>query len=161
MALPCCRLRTASQIATSARAVQCAHLGSGCKRIAHAYPSPRARRHSTHTGAEDPYLWFEEGSGFHAVLHRNGCKDGVGCDPSVSGQHAYSLDGKAWHLSAADAYNATVHYTDGTTEVLKSRERPHLILDPSSGKPTHLVTGANCNRPASPGRTITHIQPIK
>jgi hypothetical protein len=111
-------------------------------------------------GAEDPYLWFETGSGYHAVLHRNGCKKGVGCDPKVSGQHAYSEDGKSWHLSAVDAYNATVYYTDGTTEELQSRERPHLILDPASGKPTHLVTGANCNRPDSPGRTITHIQPI-
>ena len=151
-------------------------------------------------GSEDPYLWSktharpeaqveaqaggaaggegqESGAAtpvvsFHAILHRNGCKGGVGCSPHVSGQHAYSVDGAHWSLSGASAYNATVQYADGTVDQLLSRERPHLILDPKSGAPTHLVTGAS--EPARGGggggssssgwaddHTVTHIQPIR
>ena len=112
-------------------------------------------------GAEDPYLYRDARTGaYHAVLHRNGCKDGgAGCSPAVSGQHAYSPDGFKWHLSAADAYTASVTYTDGATEMLRQRERPHLILDPVSGVPTHLITGAGVG--AGTDYTYTHIQPIR
>jgi hypothetical protein len=85
----------------------------------------------------------------HAILHRNGCKGGAGCEPSVSGQHAFSADGYTWHLSKANAYTATVEYTNGSTVDLLKRERPHLILDPASGVPTHLVTGAGERDPSA------------
>ena len=115
-------------------------------------------------GAEDPYLYAKQGPtgvSFHAILHRNGCKGGVGCEPHVSGQHAFSFDGYEWHLSAANAYNASVLYDDGSVEELATRERPHLILDPVTKEPTHLVAGAGLKGFGPGGRTITHIQPIR
>ena len=42
--------------------------------------------------------------------------------------------------------------------VVRARCRPHLILDPATNEPTHLVTGAGVG---PGGRTITHIQPIR
>ena len=65
----------------------------------------------------------------------------TGC--SAAGRHAFSVDdGRTWAYAAHDAYGRRVDYSDGTSEELYCRARPSLIFDPASGRPSHLVTGA-------------------
>lgn len=85
--------------------------------------------------AEDPFIWYQNSTrSYHALLHGLGGCDGVGC-------HAFSADGFTWTLSAASAYNYTVYFVDGTNTTFARRERPHLVLDPDTGAPTHLING--------------------
>lgn len=69
-----------------------------------------------------------------APRRMGGCAD-VGC-------HGYSADGVSWTLSATPAYGYGVELDDGSSMTLKRRERPQLVFDPASGRPTHLINGA-------------------
>lgn len=57
----------------------------------------------------------------------------------VSG-HAFSPDGLTWAVSPDPPYGAVVDFTDGTSVVVPTRERPKLIFG-ADGNPTHLVNG--------------------
>jgi len=46
------------------------------------------------------------------------------------GSHSFSSDGKTWHYGGA-AYSNNISYTDGSSELLRRRERPHLVFDPT------------------------------
>lgn len=84
---------------------------------------------------EDPFLWFQpETQSFHALFHNmGGCTD-MGC-------HAFSKDSVHWTLSLQPAYSSTVQFDNGQTLKMKRRERPQLVFDPVSGRPTHLING--------------------
>jgi hypothetical protein len=85
---------------------------------------------------EDPFLFHQpETDSFHALFHTMGGCPEVGC-------HAFSKDGFSWRVSPGGAYNFSVSLDNGATVQLKRRERPQLVVDPRSGKPTHLLNGA-------------------
>ena len=89
---------------------------------------------------EDPYLFYQpETDSFHALFHTMGGCPQVGC-------HAFSKDGTAWRVSPGGAYNFTVALSSGATVELKRRERPQLVYDPKTGKPTHLINGAEATQ---------------
>eukprot|EP01043_Picozoa_sp_COSAG02_P009956 COSAG02_NODE_343_length_24147_cov_30.662051_19_plen_165_part_00 len=77
-------------------------------------------------------------------------------------QHCNSMmrrhDGRHWTYTGT-AFNTTVQFSDGSTEVFKRRERPHVIFaDPNRATtPTHLSTGVVYG-PAD--ACFTLIQPI-
>ena len=57
--------------------------------------------------------------------------------------HAYSPTGASgdWHWqTSAAAYTNAVTMTNGSTVHLGRRERPHLLFDSATGRPTHLFT---------------------
>jgi hypothetical protein len=105
---------------------------------------------------EDPYLFFQpETDSYHALFHTMGGCPEVGC-------HAFSADGLTWHVAPGGAYNFSVALDDGSTVVLKRRERPQLVFDPQSGKPTHLINGAEAAQKdgGQEDRTFSIIVPL-
>jgi len=111
-------------------------------------------------GAEDPFLYqtkHDDGTPvFHAILHNlYGCGTGLGSRPC--GTHAFSLDGWEWNLSGSGAYHRNIHFTDGSELVAVSRERPHLVLNDTTGLPTALITGTGYVGDA----TFTLVQPLQ
>jgi hypothetical protein len=89
--------------------------------------------------AEDPFLWYQRSTNsYHALLHGLG---GCGAGAAGVGCHAFSADGARWTLGSAPAYNFTVRFSDGSNTTFRRRERPHLVLDPDTGAPTHLING--------------------
>ena len=95
--------------------------------------------------AEDPFLWFQHATAsYHALFHSLGACADVGC-------HAYSRDGVSWTLSPTPAYGFAVAFDDGTNTTFTRRERPHLLLDPTTGAATHLINGVQPPRSLQPG----------
>lgn len=99
---------------------------------------------------EDPFCWQQrEDLSLHCLYH-NGRSSTTNL-----GLHAFSADGKQWHKPAqnydsacAEHRNCSAMYTnlveldDGTSTTLVGRERPSLLFDPATGRPTHLYNGA-------------------
>ena len=113
-------------------------------------------------GYEDPTVWPDPTrSGiYHAVFH-----DMIGgwhrpeYNNTQVGAHAYSADGGSTWVQTGVAFNLTAQYVDGTSVTFVQRERPHIVLDPKSGAPTHLVSGVTWSlAPTLPTSTI--VQPI-
>jgi hypothetical protein len=85
---------------------------------------------------EDPWVWrtARGGGSWHALFHD--------MDPDLpAGRHAYSRDGATWTLTDELAYNGTVVFADGSNVTYSKRERPHLLLNESTGDPLVLFTG--------------------
>ena len=83
---------------------------------------------------EDPYLWWQpETRSYHALFHTMGGCSGVGC-------HAFSADARSWRVGATPAFDFDVEFDDGRTVTMKRRERPQLVFDPATGRPTHLIS---------------------
>lgn len=90
--------------------------------------------------SEDPFLWQQQGgeqreAGLGHILYHNG----------PHGYHAYGpLNGTSpWLLSPTGAYAFTlnVSVSDGTTVLLKRRERPELRFNTQDGSPAMLYNG--------------------
>ena len=97
---------------------------------------------------EDPYLWMDTRGNFHLLAHRYDYRDGYPANPNqtepllVSG-HGFSVDGLDWHFNVEQQpYDAVVKFANGTVQQFSTFERPHLVFDKTSGRPTHLVTAA-------------------
>ena len=54
-------------------------------------------------------------------------------------------------------YNGTITFSNGTTLTLARMERPVLLFDEQSGRPTHLINGV---QPFSHPYTFTLIQKV-
>ena len=116
-------------------------------------------------GGEDNYLYVDHRGHFHCLFHKSPFSD-----LKAQGGHGFSVDGINWHSSDIPAYSSEQLYADGHTATYGKRERPHLIFDPASGEPTHLVNGvclhdnwAECNNNPWPGyfdRTFTTVSPL-
>jgi len=93
---------------------------------------------------EDPYLWIDE-RGWHLLAHyQNNHKI-----RDTRGGYAWSLDGLSWTLETlprngtASAWDSSISWTNGSSRTLARRQRVSIIRDPRSGRPTHLVNGAD------------------
>jgi hypothetical protein len=112
-------------------------------------------------GLEDMFLWRTRGGAFHALFH-----DMQGGEFSAAAvSHGWSTDGLSWAVGRAGAVaNHTVVFTDGDSDELGARERPHLIFG-ASGEVLALSTSAcpGGNRWQHPNESdfsFTLLQPV-
>jgi hypothetical protein len=92
---------------------------------------------------EDPFLWTDEQGNWHLLSHAYNLKDTISCARSTVSAHAFSRDGKDWHLLEPylAPYGHTIEHTDGTTKTYSTLERPKIHF--SGHKMTHLVLAAD------------------
>jgi hypothetical protein len=83
---------------------------------------------------EDPYLYKDADGNFHCLFHAFDRADTSISPVFFPGTHAFSRDGKVWYYSGM-AYSNAVHFSDGTVEYMKRRERPHLLFSPGEWAP--------------------------
>lgn len=112
------------------------------------------------TWTEDPFVWRDKRGHWHALAHwmidiveKNGTKY-----PRV-GAHMFSrtLEGE-WRFKVQEAFNSSVAFTDGSTEVFNRRERPKLFFsDDGEVTPLYMVNGV---QPLGSSLSYTLIQPI-
>ena len=105
-------------------------------------------------GLEDPDLWIDARGAYHAVFHA------IEPTSRLTGAHACSTDGLRWHYTGI-AYNATVHFSDGSATTFSRRERPHVVFaNPAHPRtPTHLSTAVQYGGKYGDA-TFTLVQPI-
>ena len=107
------------------------------------------------------------GGGGPGVLHmlRHTGRNTTGAAGNF-GTHQFSEDGGLTWRAFADvhAYGCEATYEDGSAECLIMRERPHLVMDPKTGVPLALSTGAMRGPYRYPewlnARSFTHMQKI-
>ena len=116
-------------------------------------------------GVEDPFVWVDGRSAFHAVFHSQIEND----DQRLCGGHAFSEDGERWTFGGT-AWSNRVPLLDGgggdpRLYRFSRRERPHLVFD-AEGTIVSLTTGVQFgpHSPTSvPGEDgcYTLIQPVR
>lgn len=117
------------------------------------------------SGAEDPSnVWTTTtsdivGQAYHAIFHDEQSTRCMLGQCSANGRHAFSLDGKSWRYSSVDAYQRNVSFVGGTSISVDTRARPHIILDPHTGRPIALSTGLK--ETDASGYVWTLIQPMR
>jgi hypothetical protein len=102
--------------------------------------------------AEDPSVFRDTRGNWHMLVN---ALPG-GCNPKLQqGGHAWSRDGVVWSEPRMGAYNGSIALTDGSTMTCNRRERPQMILDPSTGAPLAMTSGVTqcvtAVPPLSPG----------
>jgi hypothetical protein len=110
---------------------------------------------------EDPFLWRDKRGHWHFLNHDLVDHDfNSGARGPQVGSHLFARSWEGpWALSETIAFNTTVQYTDGTSEVLSRRERPKLYFsDDGLVTPLYLNTGVANH--AYPTGSFTLIQPI-
>ena len=83
---------------------------------------------------EDPFIWQDGRGNFHALFHKF-TDEHPGC-----GGHAFSHNGFDWTLHNVAAYETTVRTADGADHAFNRRERPHLLFEEGTARPTVLYT---------------------
>lgn len=104
---------------------------------------------------EDPFLFQDPRGNFHVIYHvyRTGPIGGdahnclPGHDGAVVSGHAWSPDGLSWTTSATEPYGNVINLTDGSQQLVTTRERPKLLFN-AAGDPTHLSNGV-CPSPGN------------
>ena len=127
------------------------------------------------SGTEDPFVYRDSDSNFHAVFHHM-----YGFDTTehwwldASGGHAFSRDGKtwiygglAWGPSASREQGDIVAFKGGGSFRFTRRERPHLVFR-EDGTISHLATAAQYGLGKNPGEaanngdaSFTLVQPVQ
>lgn len=99
--------------------------------------------------AEDPIVFRDHRGNFHMLMNAMPFL----CVPKVrQGGHSWSSDGINWSEPRVGAFEANVELADGKTLACERRERPQMLLDPSSGMPLALVSAVTgCPKGAFPG----------
>lgn len=102
-------------------------------------------------GLEDLFMWVDK-RGTHMVVHSQAQDHAYDVTlpralfhhKKKRGAYLFSADGKErWSLSDWELFPAEIRWDDGTTQFLLKQQRPSIIFDPQSGKPSHLVTGVD------------------
>ena len=94
-------------------------------------------------------MWQQLDGTLHCLYH-----NGRGGMTNL-GLHTFSTDGKVWrkpaqnygdacakHRNCSAMYTNSVQLDDGSSITLVGRERPSLLFDQATGRPTHLYNGA-------------------
>ena len=93
-------------------------------------------------GYEDGFIWIDTHHNWHVLYHVwSMFLPAYDCSNTTVSAHGFSLNGIDWFTSNNQPYTSIVHFTDGTTQVTPTRERPKLLFS-ASGEPTHLINGA-------------------
>jgi len=102
-------------------------------------------------GLEDLFMWVDH-RGTHMVVHSQAQDHAY--DLSLDratfhhkkkrGAYLFSADGKdRWSLSDWELFPSEIRWDDGTTQFLLKQQRPSLIFDRQTGRPSHLITGVD------------------
>merc|ERR1712048_1364515 len=124
-------------------------------------------------GLEDLFIWHDD-RGTHMIVHSQAQDHAYDMDMERGGFHhkkkrgayLFSADGKErWSLSDWELFPSEVQWDDGTTEFLLKQQRPSLLFDPNTGRPSHLITGVDflfdpCCDWYGYGSAWTLVQPI-
>jgi len=124
-------------------------------------------------GLEDLFLW-QDHRGTHMIVHSQAQDHAYDLSLNQAtfhhkkkrGAYLFSADGKQrWSLSDWELFPSEIRYEDGTTQFLLKQQRPSLIFDPSTGRPSHLITGVDflydpCCDWYAYGSAWTLVQPI-
>ena len=94
---------------------------------------------------EDPFFFVDAQGHFHVIYHvYRTTADAHNCLPGHDGAvvsgHYFSMDGFTWRASSVSPYGNVVNLTDGTAQLLTTRERPKMLFNAAS-QPTHLSNG--------------------
>ena len=92
-------------------------------------------------------LWQDSRDHFHILSHVRTNSSGAGGSKVPISGHLFSEDGLDWRFSPTEPYTNTIRYTDGTSRLFATLERPKLALDPVSGHPTFLFNGVSSHWP--------------
>ena len=113
-------------------------------------------------GFEDPHIYPDRkrSNVFHALFHNVVGGWHQPRYPNIQvGSHAYSDDGGYTWIRTGIAFNTTVKYDDGTFVDLIRRERPHVVLHPTTKQLLYLTSGVTYEiTETEPSCTI--VQPI-
>ena len=97
---------------------------------------------------EDPFLWQDKRGNLHMLHHLYDFRNGYPPNPAAPqpiqvSAHAFSAPPfLEWHYNVdAQPYNAWITFQNGTTQNFSTWERPHLLFDPKTRAPTHLING--------------------
>eukprot|EP01050_Picozoa_sp_SAG11_P001604 SAG11_NODE_71_length_18338_cov_14.752974_8_plen_487_part_00 len=105
----------------------------------------------------DPFIYWDARSPpvLHMLKHtgRNTQQQHPNATKGNHGQHFWSTDhGANWHsVPGALAYGCEVNYTDGDSECVIQRERPHLVFGEDGVTPLALTTAAMHGPIVTPG----------
>eukprot|EP01049_Picozoa_sp_SAG25_P005632 SAG25_NODE_392_length_8604_cov_13.605879_2_plen_153_part_00 len=95
------------------------------------------------------FLWIDQNNNWHIINHAYNTGQFDHCEDSAISSHIFSRDGKAWHSlpKYVQPYSSRVHYSDGTSRVYATQERPNLFgtFDDFGRltQPTHLTNAAD------------------
>ena len=106
---------------------------------------------------EDPYLWKSK-RGWHLLTHNQQGPQGVS-------SYGFSVDGHNWTLSPKTPYQASVTYSDGSTQNVGRCERPQIVWGGGSGPdagtvPQWLINGASGAKPGGGAGTWTLVRKL-
>jgi len=106
---------------------------------------------------EDPFL-FQNHRGFHIITHdqSGGSVCGGSAFGSTCGAHVWSKDSYEWFVGKEAVYNSTVTFRDGSTNELKTRQRPQLVFEPGSSRPIALFNGGSFEGSNQDLGSLTH-----
>jgi len=97
---------------------------------------------------EDPTVWVDNSGTWHILTHafRMGMVNSSGVTKNAYGGYAWSNDGPygPWHFQEnMVAYTGEIQFANqpDTTFVASRRERPKVLIDPTTGRPSHLYSG--------------------
>jgi hypothetical protein len=94
---------------------------------------------------EDP-VPFRDSDGFYHILFHD--------FSGFNGGHAFATSwGGPWTYASAPAYNLSITWVNGTTDVLSRRERPQLFFE--GGQPAYLYNGVVARADASTSASFT------
>ena len=71
-------------------------------------------------------LWQDSRDHFHILSHVRTNSSGAGGSKVPISGHLFSEDGLDWRFSPTEPYTNTIRYTDGTSRLFATLERPKL-----------------------------------
>lgn len=89
---------------------------------------------------EDAFLFLDPRGHWHVIFHVYTTDVPDTCVNSTVSGHYFSRDGFTWLASPYEPFTNFVQFTNGSSMVVATRERPKLLFN-SNGDPTHLVNG--------------------
>ncbi|KAH8195231.1 hypothetical protein TruAng_010614 [Truncatella angustata] len=113
------------------------------------------------TWTEDPFLWRDKRGNWHFLAHYMiDLVEHSGQQWPRVGAHMFARDLTGpWTFKQQEAFNSSVNFTDGSTQVFKRRERPKLFFsDDGEMIPLYLVTGVQEMNKSGPSYTL--VQPV-
>lgn len=89
---------------------------------------------------EDAFLWMDPRGNWHIIFHVYTTNVPSSCVNSTVSGHFFSPDGWNWLASPVEPFGNYVEFTDGSSMLLSTRERPKLLFN-AQGDPTYLYNG--------------------
>ena len=97
---------------------------------------------------EDPFLWQDARGHWHALSHvytaaracGNSSASSITPECNYISGHLFSRNSINWTVSDVEPYSFNISYSDGSSAIVATRERPKLLFDLTTKEPTHIYT---------------------